>query len=415
MCGTSELTRTGTAHDRCVRESTAAHGASLCEELGARLCTADEAKHGEGSPETCALDTIFTWTWIEDPSLPQCPARAHRAFAGRAGTWIQLPPNTVPDAFHELHLRVPAGGGQFAFAGIYDNDAKLVPQINPLVHVKRNTGSMLRFNITQIQKPLFVHIASPEESLPLTLSVSVPTTYEWLPATTDNDPNTTVSSFASSLDMGNGPVLQELPFSFSYFNISYHRVWVAVNGFISFEEPADGFVQFNSIAAAIADWREVRVTWISSQAEVAVTWSGLLFNATDTSAVSLNFRSDGTIRIAWQVVDLSNGGSLSYRRLPSLSMSPVVSDDVATHGGSAFQSELVSRDSNASQTDVYAWEHTEYEWIETSAETETIPLHSFRGQGGCDDGYYVLSLPFLFNWYGVPQMSIVISTYGVIT
>eukprot|EP01051_Picozoa_sp_SAG22_P006921 SAG22_NODE_469_length_10143_cov_5.595181_3_plen_80_part_00 len=59
VCGSSILVGQLGSGDMCVRESTYEEAASLCEELGGRLCTVPELGRDEGNPEACGYDGSF--------------------------------------------------------------------------------------------------------------------------------------------------------------------------------------------------------------------------------------------------------------------------------------------------------------------------------------------------------------------
>jgi hypothetical protein len=53
VCGTSVLLGLLDSGDTCVRESSVADAAGLCQEMGARFCTAGELQRGEGEGSVC--------------------------------------------------------------------------------------------------------------------------------------------------------------------------------------------------------------------------------------------------------------------------------------------------------------------------------------------------------------------------
>ena len=63
VCGTSTLLGLLGSGDMCVREASFADASELCQEMGARLCTAHELAHGEGDPSACGYDSILAWSW----------------------------------------------------------------------------------------------------------------------------------------------------------------------------------------------------------------------------------------------------------------------------------------------------------------------------------------------------------------
>jgi hypothetical protein len=62
VCGTSTLLGLLGSSDMCVREASFTGALELCQEMGARLCTADELARDEGEPSTCGYDSILAWT-----------------------------------------------------------------------------------------------------------------------------------------------------------------------------------------------------------------------------------------------------------------------------------------------------------------------------------------------------------------
>ena len=68
VCGSSSLVGKFGSGDTCVRESAYDGAASLCTEMGGRLCTAAELEQDEGDPLTCSYDSIFKWSWVDTPA-----------------------------------------------------------------------------------------------------------------------------------------------------------------------------------------------------------------------------------------------------------------------------------------------------------------------------------------------------------
>jgi hypothetical protein len=71
VCGTSTLLGLQGSGDTCVRESSFADAAELCQEMGGRLCTAGELERGEGDGSVCGCGTN-NWHAYVKCSLTLC-------------------------------------------------------------------------------------------------------------------------------------------------------------------------------------------------------------------------------------------------------------------------------------------------------------------------------------------------------
>ena len=319
VCGSSSLAGTFGSGDTCVREASSDEAASLCAEMGGRLCTAMEFEQGEGGPDACGYDSIFKWSWVETPA-EACPYwNQSLGMAGGRGLWFSFTPQA--SNVHEIQLRSQAllDGDTFAIAGVFDGTGQMISGQPATLHHNEN-GAMLRWNATQSNAAAYVHVGSTIDDPRYTMAVVVPPKYTWRGVLIQ-----ATQSFGAELALQkDGSVAVDLHFSFPFFGLEYRRcVWVSSFGMILFEQPS-GIRPFggvasvhNAIIAAAGEYdlnrAGARVTASQlSLTELKVAWHAPLFGSDSFSDVAVSLSADGSVTIAWESVDLSGGGSLGH-------------------------------------------------------------------------------------------------------
>ena len=88
VCGASTLSSNG-----CSTSTSWRHAALICASEGARLCTLEEARHGEAAGTGCGYDSERIWT----ADVDVCGRGAHMSAGGTPDVWDTLPPECSDD------------------------------------------------------------------------------------------------------------------------------------------------------------------------------------------------------------------------------------------------------------------------------------------------------------------------------
>jgi hypothetical protein len=341
VCGTSALLGLLGSGDMCVREASFAHASDLCQEMGARLCTADELAWGEGDPSTCGYDSIFAWTWAGG-GQNACPS-SNQSF-GVAGTpvaWYSFSP-VARGVYHEIQLRTEGMSSHSISTNILDENAELVhPMVPPTMH-RRVDGVMLRWNITRGGGPYYMRVTSPDLESSFLMVAVAPPVYSQAPA----DPKAWATGAHERTELSvsvGSAVLIDLGFSFPFFGLPYDRAWISSAGYVAFEGPPeiDGFAGLDGVhsvvVAAAGEYNLDHVGAILSvsrfgAAEVEVAWHAPLFDSVKFTDVALRLVIDGTVGVRWDRIVLDNIGSLGHKLLSQLSFDelPPMVDAIVT-------------------------------------------------------------------------------------
>ena len=331
VCGSSILVGTFGSSDMCVRESSYTDAASLCTEMGGRLCTAAELEQGEGDPAACSYDSIFKWSWIDTP-VEACPMRNQSlGMPGGDGAWFSFNPTAV-HTYYEIQLRSEDSndGSSFAILGVFDEHAEMIPGPPTTIHYVES-GAMLRWNASQIRGAAFVHVSSAADDARYTMAAVLPPVYTWESVARQHiRPSQSFDAVELALQK-DGAVAVDLQFSFPFFGLKYRTTWVSSFGMILLDQPTSLGTPFsgvdsihNAVVAAAGehnlDHSDAYVT--ASQAsptELKVSWHAPLFSSDVFSDVSVVLRDDGSVVITWEQIDLGNGGSLEHGLISYLS------------------------------------------------------------------------------------------------
>eukprot|EP01045_Picozoa_sp_COSAG04_P001345 COSAG04_NODE_44_length_31776_cov_9.320769_2_plen_1968_part_00 len=326
VCGSSSLVGQFGSSDMCVRERTYEEAASLCTDMGGRLCTADELDQGEGDPESCDYDSIFKWSWVDTP-LGTCPSSNQSlGMSGGAGAWFSFVPSE--STVHEVQVRTDEVTHQSSLSilGVLDAYTEMAPGGAATLH-RREGGIALRWNSTQIRGRSFVHVKSSADEARYTMAVVTPPVYTW-----HNVPSRTLQVSGSAVRRGlvlqnDGTVAVELPFGFPFLGMEHRRMWVSSFGMVLFEQPRQQTSYLDHVYSAIVaaagnfDLSRVGASVTTAQptpTEIQIAWHAPLFRSTGFSDVMISMAADGSVTIDWQRIDLSQAGSLQHRLAASL-------------------------------------------------------------------------------------------------
>ena len=348
VCGKSALISQRGNSDMCMRESTYADAHSLCEELGSRLCTVAELARGEGEGEACGYDSVYNWAWAAPDGgvNDQCSGNESLGIAGQPTEWYSFSPTA--DTFHEVRLLAEIEDQWFSSsiaADIYDGYGDhVLTRSPPTLHTRRH-GSMLRWNTSAAGNgPFFVRMSATASH---SVVVAAPVPYQIVPVALRSLRLSTTTSLLTDIED------TLLPFPFSFYGITYDRVWVSTAGWISFEQQHSGtFADTGSIHSAVVACSavfgaaaEVTTTVAQTETELQIRWQGSLFNSlnTEQSDVCLSLQSNGSLVIDWTEINLPSGGSLATGLAVWLlsSFSPNVTDQISDESGSGLAASVV--------------------------------------------------------------------------
>jgi hypothetical protein len=317
VCGTSSALKS--SGDTCVREVPSTDASELCRQMGARLCTVDELQRGEADPETCGYDSVLAWTWADGDEMNGCP-RGNQSLgvAGAIGGWYSF--SAAEPGAHEIQLRTDGDCSHSISTDIVDNDAEVVHTVEPPTLHRRADGVMVRWNITQGGGPYYVLVTSRDVASPFSMIAVSPQSYEWQQAEAG-----ALLDASGSTEIRVAPgttVVVDLGFSFPFFGLAHDRVWISPAGYLAFERPSetDGFMGMGSVYSAIAaaagefnfSRPGARLSLTLGAAGAQVTWHAPLYNSFKFTDTAVSLDADGTIRIQWDRISLSGGGSLAH-------------------------------------------------------------------------------------------------------
>jgi hypothetical protein len=313
VCGTSTLMGLPGSSDMCVREATFADASELCQEMGARLCTADELVRGESNPSACGYDSIFAWTWAGDRT-GACPSgNQSLGVAGAPGAWYSFSA-AARHTYHEIQLRTDGDCFHSISTDIMDSDAVLMhPVVSPSLH-RRSNGVMLRWNITSGGGPCYVRVTSPELDSLFSMVAVTPPEYRQAPISSKSWPNYGTERIELSVRVGYAASI-DIGFNFPFFGLVYDRIWVSSAGYVAFEQPleTDVFVGMDVVhSAAVAavgvyDLAHPGATLTVAHVgttQLEVVWHAPLYDSMKFTDVGLRLGSDGTIVAQWKRIVL---------------------------------------------------------------------------------------------------------------
>jgi hypothetical protein len=322
VCGTSTLAGLLGSGDMCVREASFADASNLCQEMGARLCTAGELRRGEADPSACGYDSALTWSWVHSGQMGACPGvNQSLGVAGAASAWYSFSAS-APGEYHEIQLRAEGTSSHFISTDILDEAAELVHAAEkPTLH-RRADGVMLRWNITQGGGPYYVRVTSRDLDSPFSMIVIAPPVYRLAPADPKVWPPAASERIELSMSVGGSAAPVDLGFSFPFFGLAYDRMWVSSSGYLAFERPpkTKGLVGLDAVHSAVVaaagdyDLSKSGATLTISHRGAAgldVAWHAPLYNSSVFTDVALRLAADGTVEVRWERIDLSESGSLT--------------------------------------------------------------------------------------------------------
>jgi hypothetical protein len=228
---------------------------------------------------------------------------------------------------------------------ILDENAELVHATVPPTLHRRADGVMLRWNITRGGGPYYVRVSALDLERPFSMVAVAPPVYLQMPSDPKAWPrDATERTKLTELSMSMGSaVLLDLGFSFPFFGLTYHRVWVSSAGYLAFERPpeTEGFVGLDAVHSAVAvaagqyDVARPGATLTVSRfggTELELAWHAPLFGSSKFTDVALRLAVDGTTEVMWNRIVLDRGGSFGHKLLSQLSFNelPPLAETIVT-------------------------------------------------------------------------------------
>jgi hypothetical protein len=336
VCGTSTLLGLLDSSDMCMREASFVDATELCQEMGARLCTADELLQDEGDPSACGYDSILAWTWASGGQADVClSGNQSLGAAGAPGAWYSF--STVTrGVYHEIQLRTEGMSAHSISTDILDKNAELVQAAeHPTLH-RRPDGVMLRWNITKGGGPYFVRVTSPDSDSLFSMVLVAPPIYRQAPVDFKSWTADVTEQTELVVSMGSA-VPVDLGFSFPFFGLAYEHIWVSSAGYLVFEQPSEteGFVGLDAVHSAVVaaageyDLARSGATLTASRLgamEMEITWHAPIYGSSKFTDVALRLGVDGSIGFWWERIVLDDGGSLQHKLLHALNFDTLPSE-----------------------------------------------------------------------------------------
>lgn len=281
------------------------------------MCTPSELRSEEGLPERCGYDSVFSWSWSQEESGQCATGNGSLAVAGRAGEWYSF---EAASSYHEFRLTAEGDPAAQTFSistDMFDGEGERVFGSPTLIET--SFGAMLGFNSSG-RGPFFIRaFSSGTHTVEIVAPPLAYTVEEMQAVPSPATEQATVISARAIMEVS-------LPFSFSFFGLTYDRAWLSSSGYLTFEEPpsAHSFARprtalvFCDGSFALEEAGAV-VTQESLPGSDSANIDGVrfrlrahLFDAPRASDVSVTLRKNGSVEISWDELDLSNGGSLEY-------------------------------------------------------------------------------------------------------